>query len=174
MAFPTSDTSARVGRGFLIILSSCYRCKSICQTNQLSIGITNHLSSANNRLASNVAHGNELFLGSENLGSGDFDTKIAAGDHDTYKHKYQLMFPPLIGIECEGLAYKQCDFCEPLTIRLTKDLGEVDNALSVFDLGNDLDVLALFTENISNISDILTTADERSEDHIDIVLHTKA
>lgn len=44
---------------------------------------TNHLSSADDRLAGNVTHRNELLLRSENLGSRNLDTQITTGNHDT-------------------------------------------------------------------------------------------
>lgn len=86
MAFPTSDTSARVGRGFLIILSSY---------NYVSMGMplgdgdgargkrdSNHLGSANDGFAGDIAHGNKLLLRGENLGGRDLDTQITTSYHD--------------------------------------------------------------------------------------------
>ena len=43
----------------------------------------------------------------------------------------------------------------------------------VFDLGNDLDILAIFTEDTSDVFDVVSTTDERGKDHVDSVLHTE-
>lgn len=42
-----------------------------------------HLGSADDGLAGNVAHGNDLLLSSEHLGGGDLDTQVTTGNHDT-------------------------------------------------------------------------------------------
>ena len=46
------------------------------------------------------------------------------------------------------------------TIGLLEDLGKVVETLSVLNLGDNLDVLSLFAENLADGLDILTTADE--------------
>lgn len=100
-----------------------------------------HLSCANDGLASNVAHSNDLLLSSKHLGGGDLNTQVATGNHDT--------------------------------ISLGKNLWEVVEALTVLNLGNDLDVATLLAENLPNVLDVLTPADEGSKDHVDIVLDTE-
>ncbi|KAI6766123.1 hypothetical protein HG530_007193 [Fusarium avenaceum] len=101
-----------------------------------------HLSSADNGLASKVAHGNELLLGSKHLSSRNLNTKITTGNHDTV-----------------------CSL---------EDLSEVVETLSVLNLGDDLNVLALLTEDLTDVGDILGAADERGENHVNIVLDTKS
>jgi len=59
------------------------------------------------------------------------------------------------------------------TIRLLEDLGEVVEALAVFDLGNDLDPGPLRAQDRPDIPDVLRAADEGGKDHVDIVLDTK-
>ena len=59
------------------------------------------------------------------------------------------------------------------TISLLEDVGEVVKTLSVLNLGNDLDVLALLAENLANGADVSTGADERGKDHVDVVLNTE-
>lgn len=100
-----------------------------------------HLSSADDGLASEVAHGNELLLGSKHLSSGNLDTEITTGNHDT-----------ISGLE---------------------DLLEVVETLSVLNLGDDLNVLALLAENLTDVIDVLSAADERGENHVDVVLNTE-
>lgn len=101
-----------------------------------------HLSGADDRLASQVAHGNHLLLGGENLSSGNLNTEITTGDHDT--------------------------------IGLLQNLGEVVKTLAVLNLGNDLNVLAILTENGADVSDVLGATNERGKDHVDSVLDTEA
>lgn len=60
------------------------------------------------------------------------------------------------------------------TIGLLENLGKVVQTLSVLDLGNDLDVLALLAEDLPDGLDVLTTTNKRGEDHVDVVLDTKA
>lgn len=59
------------------------------------------------------------------------------------------------------------------TIAFLKNLIEVVDTLLVLDLDNDLDALAIITKDGSDIDDILTTANEGSEDHVDTVLDTE-
>jgi hypothetical protein len=59
------------------------------------------------------------------------------------------------------------------TVGLGENLSKVVETLSVLDLGNDLDVLALLAEDLADGLDVLTTADEGSKDHVDVVLDTK-
>ena len=87
-----------------------------------------HLGGADDGLASKVAHGNELLLGGENLSSGNLDTEITTGNHDTVG-----------GLE---------------------NLAEVVETLSVLNLGDDLDALALLTEDLTDVVDILSAADK--------------
>jgi len=60
------------------------------------------------------------------------------------------------------------------TVSLLQNLIEVVNTLLVLNLGNDLDVFAILAENLPDGSDVATTANKRSKDHVDLVLHTKA
>lgn len=101
-----------------------------------------HLGGADDGLASHVAHGDHLLLGSKHLSSGNLDTEVTTGHHDA--------------------------------VSLAQDLGKVVETLSVLDLGNDLDVLALFAEDLPDGLDVLTAADEGGKDHVDIVLDAKA
>lgn len=59
------------------------------------------------------------------------------------------------------------------TVSGLQDLVKVVNTLLVLDLGNDLNLLALLAENLTDLVDVATTADERGENHIDLVLHTE-
>ena len=59
------------------------------------------------------------------------------------------------------------------TVSLPQNLVEVVYTLLVLDLGNDLDVLALLAEHLADSSDVASTADERGEDHVDLVLDTE-
>jgi hypothetical protein len=61
-----------------------------------------------------------------------------------------------------------------ISIGLLQDLSEVVKALSILDLSNDLNVLAIRTENLTDSLDVLTTTDKRSKNHVDIVLDTKS
>lgn len=58
-------------------------------------------------------------------------------------------------------------------VGLVEDLVEVVDALLVLDLGNDLDLLALLAQDLTDMADIAAAADEGGEDHIDLVLHAK-
>ena len=60
------------------------------------------------------------------------------------------------------------------TVGLLEDLVEVVDTLLVLDLGNDLDLTAVLAENITDALDIAAATDERSEDHVDLVLNTEA
>lgn len=100
-----------------------------------------HLSGANDGLALDVALGDHHLLGDEDLGSGDLDTQVTTGNHDT--------------------------------VGLLKNLIEVVDTLLVLDLGNDLDLLALLTKNLADVLNVGAAANERSEDHVDLVLNTE-
>jgi hypothetical protein len=58
-------------------------------------------------------------------------------------------------------------------VGLLENLGEVVETLTVLDLGNDLEVSTLLAKNLADGGDILTTADERGEDHVNVVLDTE-
>lgn len=60
------------------------------------------------------------------------------------------------------------------TVSLLQNLGKVVETLTVLDLGDDLDVLAVLAENLADGLDIITSADERGENHIHVVLDTKS
>jgi hypothetical protein len=59
------------------------------------------------------------------------------------------------------------------TVSLAQNLGEVVETLTVLNLGNDLNLLALLAQNGTDVLDILGTSDERGKDHVDLVLDTK-
>ncbi|KAI3479451.1 hypothetical protein L1887_58469 [Cichorium endivia] len=56
------------------------------------------------------------------------------------------------------------------TIRLLEDLVKVLHTLVVLDLGDDLDVRALLAEDLADGADIAAAADERGEDHVEVLL----
>lgn len=100
-----------------------------------------HLSGANDGLALDVTLGDHHLLGDEDLGSGDLDTQVTTGDHNT--------------------------------VGLVKNLVEVIDTLLVLDLGDNLDLLTLFAHDFTDVTDIATTTDKRSKDHVDLVLDTE-
>lgn len=59
------------------------------------------------------------------------------------------------------------------TIRLLQDGVEVGDTLLVLDLGDDLDVGTVRAEDLADVADILSAADEGGEDHVDAVLDTE-
>jgi hypothetical protein len=59
------------------------------------------------------------------------------------------------------------------TVSLPQDLVKVVKTLLVLNLGNDLNFPALLSENLSDGGDITSTTNERSKDHVDVVLDTK-
>jgi hypothetical protein len=59
------------------------------------------------------------------------------------------------------------------TVSLLENGVEVVHTLLVLDLGNDLDVLAILTEDLADGEDVLRATDERGEDHVDLVLDTE-
>lgn len=54
-----------------------------------------------------------------------------------------------------------------------EDLVEVNDTLLVLDLDDDLNVLAVGSEDLSDGEDVLGRSDERGEDHVDAVLDTE-
>ncbi|KAI7180396.1 Pyruvate [Hortaea werneckii] len=103
-ALPTSETSARVGRGLYVMLSN------ICVAQITGLPARLHL--------------------------------VTTGDHDTVSD--------------------------------LENLVEVVNTLLVLDLGNDLDVLALLAEDLTDGQDVLLATNEGGEDHVHVVLDTEA
>lgn len=59
------------------------------------------------------------------------------------------------------------------TVRLLEDLIKVVDTLLVLNLGNDLDLFALFTQNFADMANVASAANERCEDHLDLVLSTE-
>lgn len=59
------------------------------------------------------------------------------------------------------------------TVGLAENVVEVVDTLLVLDLGDDLDVLAVLAENLTDGLDVVTGANEGSEDHVDAVLDTE-
>ena len=100
-----------------------------------------HLSGANDGLALDVTLGDHHLLSDEHLGSGDLDTQVTTGDHDT--------------------------------VGLVKDLVKVVDTLLVLNLSNDLDLPTLLAKDIADVTNVATTTDERSKDHVDLVLNTE-
>lgn len=100
-----------------------------------------HLGSADNGLAGNVALGDHHLLGNEDLSGRNLDTKVTTGNHDT--------------------------------VGLLQDLVEVVDTLLVLNLGNDLDLLAILAEDLTNGLDVAAAADKRGKDHVDLVLDTE-
>ena len=60
------------------------------------------------------------------------------------------------------------------TIRLLQNFVKVVDTLLVFDLGDDLDVLAILAEDLTNRLDITSCTNERSEDHVHPILDAKS
>jgi hypothetical protein len=87
-----------------------------------------HLGRADDGLAGNVAHGNDLLLGRKHLGGGNLDTQVTTGNHHT--------------------------------VGLGENLGEVVETLAVLNLGDDLDVATLLTKNLTDVLDVLASADK--------------
>lgn len=100
-----------------------------------------HLGGTDDGLSGQVALGDQLLLGNEDLGGGDLDAKISSGNHDT--------------------------------VGLLENLVKVVDTLLVLNLGDDLDALALLTENVSDGLDVVGGSDERGKDDVDTVLDTK-
>lgn len=59
------------------------------------------------------------------------------------------------------------------TVSLLENLVKVVDTLLVLDLGNDLDLTALLAKNLTDAGDVAAAADERSKDHVDLVLDTE-
>lgn len=60
------------------------------------------------------------------------------------------------------------------TVGLLENLVKVVDTLLVLNLGDDLDALALLTENVSDGLDIVGGSNERGKDHVDTVLNTES
>jgi hypothetical protein len=60
------------------------------------------------------------------------------------------------------------------TVGLVQDLIKVFDTLLVLNLDDDLNVGTLRAKYVTDILDILSTTDERGEDHVDAVLNTEA
>ena len=106
-----------------------------------------------------VCHGLE-HLGSANDG---LSSNVALGDHH------------LLGDE--DLAGRNLDTQVTTgnhdTVGLLQDLVEVVDTLLVLDLGDNLDVLAVLAEDLTDGRDVAAAADEGGEDHVNLVLDTK-
>ena len=59
------------------------------------------------------------------------------------------------------------------TVSLAENFREVVKTLAVLDLGDDLNVLAVLPKNLADVPDVLSTANEGGEDHVDVVLDAK-
>lgn len=88
----------------------------------------------------------------EHLGGADdgLSSDVAHGDHLLLSSKH---------LSCGDLN-AQISASNHDTISLLQDLSEVVETLSVLDLGDDLDMLAIFTQDLADVLDILATADE--------------
>merc|ERR1719423_77292 len=58
-------------------------------------------------------------------------------------------------------------------VRLLDDLVDIVAALVVLDLTDDLDLLALFAQHLTDLSDASRVTDEGSKDHVDLLLHAE-
>lgn len=58
-------------------------------------------------------------------------------------------------------------------VSLLQDFIEVVNTLLILNLGNNLDLLALFTQDFTDVADITSTTNKRGENHVYLVLNTE-
>lgn len=58
-------------------------------------------------------------------------------------------------------------------IRFLENFVEVVDTLLVLNLGNDLDLFALFTEDCADMANVASTANKGREDHLDLVLRAE-
>lgn len=127
-----------------------------------------HLRRADDGLASNVAHGNDLLLSSKHLGSGNLDAKIATGNHHT------VGFSKNFGEVVQTLAVLDLGDNLDVAPLLTKDLANVLDVLASPDkscviMSAKLSFPSFITPGCLKCSENRLT----SKDHIDIVLYTK-
>ena len=111
-----------------------------------------HLGSDNNWLSSNVALGNHHLLGVEDLASGDFNTKVTTGDHDTVRLSqnfvkvgdtlFVLDFDDDLDVGTVGAK----DSADILNILGTTDEGGEDHVDAVLDTEPEI-ILVLFRES---------------------------
>lgn len=59
------------------------------------------------------------------------------------------------------------------TVSLLEDLVKVVDTLLILNLGNDLDLPALFAQDFTNVPNVASATDKRSKDHVDVVLDTE-
>jgi hypothetical protein len=59
------------------------------------------------------------------------------------------------------------------TIGLLQDFVEVDDTLLVLDLDDDLDLGTVGSEHLPDVDNVLSSSDERSKDHVNVVLDTE-
>jgi hypothetical protein len=107
-----------------------------------------------------VGHGLEHLGGTDDWLAGD----VALGDHHLLGHEYLSRR----NLDTE-IATGDHD-----TVGDLEDGVEVADTLLVLDLGDDLDVLALLAEHFADGQNVVGATDERSKDHVDIVLDTKS
>ena len=88
-----------------------------------------HLSSANDRLAGNVALGDHHLLGDEDLGRWDLNTEITTSDHDTIGQLENL-----VKVVYTLLVLDLCNDLDVLTL-LTEHLPDCGNVLTSTDEG---------------------------------------
>jgi len=102
----------------------------------------------------------------EHLSSADdgLSGEVALGDHHLLGHE------DLRGRDFDT----EISTSDHDTIGFTKDLVEVGNTLKVLNLDDDFDVLSSFSQVSTNVLDVLSTTDERGEDHVDTVLDTES
>lgn len=60
------------------------------------------------------------------------------------------------------------------TVGFFEDLIKVVQTLLVLNLGDDLDILAVFTEDSSDVLDVFAATDEGCKDHVDSVLYAES
>jgi len=89
---------------------------------------------------------------------------VALGNHHLLCHEH------LTG----GDLNTQITTSDHYTIGLPQDLIEVLHTLLILDFDDDFNVGTIGAEDLTDIDDILSAADERSEDHVDTILDTKS
>jgi hypothetical protein len=107
-----------------------------------------------------VGHGLQHLCGTD----GGFACDVALCDHH------------LLGDEdlARGNLNTKITTCNHDTVGLFENLVEVVQTLLVLDLGNDLDILTILAEDLTNGSDVAAVTDKRGEDHVDTVLDTES
>ena len=98
----------------------------------------------------------------EHLGRTDdwLSRDIALGNHHLLRHEY------LTGRDLDS----EISTSHHDTVRLLENLVKILHTLLVFNLDDDFDSRSLGSKHLSNMLDILSRADKRRKDHVNIVL----